>query len=626
MDAPSTAFMTISIICGCLIFFAMPIIIQKTTYVFPSFITNFFSKLFDGKTLQYFVTFLVIFISIPLLLIFVFLKGQNILFMNNFVLIYLVIVTFLFFGNLLLKRKTDYHMYAFIFCFLFFVLIFPVFIHFFFLGNSPIKLGSPNNNNNYSVFFITAVYIVYFIILFIFFILYFYLDTFKLAFLSFFQSFWNMFEHLFIQIKKDIKQINENIEIKNAVMNETKQTIPLFFFLFFFILITIIAMKDNTSSGKNMNFYLFMLIIPLGIGLYITKYLINSSGKDSSLYFKAIITFVVFSFILTGIMYSYSINPLQLVFAYSIFYFLFALIAIVGLAIVFILFAEYFKNMDGMIGIFVNILFFIPCLFSDFIEYIKHELNITPSTIYILFLFEICLVLFYYYIPKLFEYFISRNSIVLLKSPQYLDTSRIIADSSVFQLDNMKFLQNNTYKINNHSFSFWIYMNKNEVMQWADETKPYEYTLLHYKTNEKSTGSGGKPKVVYINDNNHFINTYRVYVNNDNKCDSIDTSNNCFIQLDNIPIQRWNFFVINFQESNVDIFVNGELSQTKSDNKKSGGDIYLDDTSNEHANVSIGHENGVNGAICNVYYHHNPLSLFEIVNMYNIEKYAVMSQ
>jgi len=428
-------------------------------------------------------------------------------------------------------------------------------------------------------------------------------------------------------IQDDIKEIWEHPKIKEVVINKTKQTIPLFFSLFVFIFITIIAMNDNTSSSKNMNLYLFMLIIPLVIGLYITGYLINLSETEYSMYFKLFILFIIFIFILTGFFYSYSINPSQFVFAYSIFYYLFAIMAIIALAIIFILFAEYFKNMDGIIGIFVNILFFIPCLFSDFIEYIKYELSITPSTIYILFLLEFSLVLFYYFIPTLFEYFISRNSIVLLKSPEYLDTSKQIADSSVFQLAKMNFIQNDTYKIDNHSFSFWIYMNKNESMQLANVTdnKPYEYTLFNYKTNDKTVSVGGKPKVVYINDKNTFMNTYRVYVNNGTDCSYADTSNNCFLQLENIPIQRWNLFVINFQGSNVDIFVNGKLEKTKTDNKKSDTDVYLDVTSNEHAGVLIGQENGVNGAIRNVYYHHNPLSLFEIVNMYNIEKYSVMN-
>ena len=547
---------------------------------------------------------------------------------NNFVFIYEFILFFLFLCYLLLfkpyKKEGIVSSGLPVIFNLYLLVIFPIFIFLYFSDN-PVQqgnIGSTPKGNNYSLFFKTALYIVYFVILFLFYTLYFYYDHIKLFIRIYFQSIWAIFQRLKINIEEDIKKIRNDEKIKQTVINETTQTIPLFLFLFLFIIITIIAMNDNTSSGKNMNFYLFMLIIPLMIGLYTTRYLINTSGEESSTFFKISIIGVVFLFILCGVCYSYSINPLQFVITYSIFYFLFALIAIIGLAIIFILFAEYFKNMDGIIGIFVNILFFIPCLFSDFIEYVKHELNITPSTIYILFLFEIGLVLLYYYIPTLFKYFISRNSIVLLDSPQYLDKSKRIADSSVFQLANMNFIQNYTYKTNNHSFSFWIYMNKNEDMQYpkSTENNPYEYNLFHYNTTGTAKTTGGKPKVVYINDKNNFMNTYRIYVNNNNACVSTDTSNNCFVQLENIPIQRWNFFVINFQESNVDIFVNGELAQTTKEK-----DSLLDVGSNENANVMIGHENGVNGAICNVYYHHNPLSLFEIVNMYNIEKYSVLN-
>jgi len=555
--------------------------------------------------------------------------NKNTLAYNNFVFIYEFVLLFLFLCYLLLfkpyKQNGKISSGLPVIFNVYFLLIFPLFIYLFFSDNpvqQPSNIGTTPKGNNYSLFYKTALYIVYFVTLFLFYILYFYFDKFKLSFMFFFQSFWNMVQRLKINIEQDISKIWADDNIKKEVINETMQIIPLILFLKFIIIVSIIAMNDNTSSSRNMNFYLFMLIVPLMIGLYITRYLINTSGKESSLFFKISIIGVLFFFILCGVFYFYSINPLQFVIAYSIFYIIFALIAIIGLAIVFILFAEYFKNMDGIIGIFVNILFFIPCLFSDFIEYVKHELNITPSTIYILFLFEIGLVLLYYYIPTLFKYFISRNSTVLLDSPQYLDKPKRIADSSVFQLANMKFLEKDTYKTNNHSFSFWIYMNKNEDMQLPKTQShiPYEYTLFHYITNGTTSPVGGKPKVVYINDKNNFMNTYRIYVNSDETCISSDTSNNCFVQLENIPIQRWNFFVINFQETVVDIFVNGELAQTAKTN------IRLDVISNENASVLIGDENGIDGAICNVYYHHHPLSLFEIVNMYNIEKYSVLNQ
>jgi hypothetical protein len=58
-----------------------------------------------------------------------------------------------------------------------------------------------------------------------------------------------------------------------------------------------------------------------------------------------------------------------------------------------ILYLYYRNNLSSStnpyVNLIINILFYIPCLFIDFIEYIKYELKVTTNTIFILFLLEI---------------------------------------------------------------------------------------------------------------------------------------------------------------------------------------------------------------------------------------------
>ena len=77
------------------------------------------------------------------------------------------------------------------------------------------------------------------------------------------------------------------------------------------------------------------------------------------------------------------------------------LIGIVALAIAAKINRARIYNMTGLSGFIVNFLFFIPCLLSDFVEYMYGDFATTPKVVYILFVFEIILILLYLYLPKL---------------------------------------------------------------------------------------------------------------------------------------------------------------------------------------------------------------------------------
>jgi len=115
---------------------------------------------------------------------------------------------------------------------------------------------------------------------------------------------------------------------------------------------------------------------------------------------------------------------------------------------------------------------------------------------------------------------------------------------------------------------------------------------------------GGKPAVRYMNSASH-PHTYQIQYSNGEVP--------VYYDLKDVPYQRWNLFVINYYDSSVDLFVNGELRNTTPLN--AGQFLKTSDTEN----IVIGQnsDNGLNGAICSVYFYAAPMKPKDIIQMYN---------
>jgi len=97
----------------------------------------------------------------------------------------------------------------------------------------------------------------------------------------------------------------------------------------------------------------------------------------------------------------------------------------------------------------------------------------------------------------------------------------------------------------------------------------------------------------------------------ENKLTDFDNNGNRIIYKNtNIPLQKWNHFIINYNGGIMDIFLNGELV------KSVPGVIpyYTLD------NLTIGEKNGIKGGICNMVYFRNALTRSNIYYLYNTVK------
>jgi len=78
-----------------------------------------------------------------------------------------------------------------------------------------------------------------------------------------------------------------------------------------------------------------------------------------------------------------------------------------------------------------------------------------------------------------------------------------------------------------------------------------------------------------------------------------------------IPKQKWNHIVFNYNNGSADVFINGTLERTLYFNG-------VNPTYNSTDLVTVGDDNGINGAICNVEYYSTPLTQFQISSKYNL--------
>lgn len=275
------------------------------------------------------------------------------------------------------------------------------------------------------------------------------------------------------------------------------------------------------------------------------------------------------------------------------------LIIFVGLAIVYKIYETKLKNMQGWPGFFANLLFYIPCMLTDGLEYLLQQYKITPNIISVLLIIEVILTLMYFYIPKLLQRFVKKSAIVLQNKPVFLNTENIVRNIDMFKFTPLNNVLTTEHKIEynrNYAISMWTYVNiqPSSDEAYSKETSIFDFGNGHPKITYKNTGSNKR--------NNNNMGIYTCYFSN--------TDPNAFYEV-NMAGQKWNFIVFNYFDSKVDLYINGNLERTY---------VFSNNIPqyDEMDSIKIGSDNGLYGAICNVNYYKSPLQESQLVNMYNL--------
>jgi len=367
-----------------------------------------------------------------------------------------------------------------------------------------------------------------------------------------------------------------------------------------------IAYYDEQALTNKFYIYSVFGILPIFIGLAIASQITGEPMSINKIYFYGTLLFFL---ICVVYMFHRIMNPSSVGYISYFMNFVFALMVLVGLAIVYRIFVRVIVNMRGWTGFILKLIFLLPCLIIELLETIFVELKSSSRMVIVLFIIELFIILAYLYIPRFVQS--PKNSIVLLDKPVFLSSAQVIGQKELLRVPVNDV--NNPGKEpdviwQNYSISMWIYVNQHPPSNaaYSKETNVFRYGHPNVR--------GGHPRVTYFNnaDDANKTDRFIVYVS-----DRLDASG---VPL-TIPTQSWNHLVISYTGNRVDVFLNGDLEKNialPSDDRPKYDPTDIVEVG-EGDNTVLG--GGLHGAICNVVYHTEPLTAFKVAGYYNMKRY-----
>lgn len=221
---------------------------------------------------------------------------------------------------------------------------------------------------------------------------------------------------------------------------------------------------------------------------------------------------------------------------------------------------------------------YFPCAMIDLIDWFKYQYSITTKTVWLVLAAEAFFIAIRFILPKVLTMFLNMNGEHLLRDPIYLSKATTLGSyETLHGIDDKRDYH--------YSISAWFWINPQPPNTRAAYTK---YTnIIEF---------GGKPAVEY----NGMEDTLRV------TCNIKDDENVVIYETDDIPFQRWNNIVINYDGGNMDVFMNGQLVGSRP-----GVAPYM-----TYENIVVGKDKGIEGGICNVVYYKEILQDRQIDNIY----------
>lgn len=410
--------------------------------------------------------------------------------------------------------------------------------------------------------------------------------------------------------------------MQNDIMNASIQYGGIIFWVITMIFIYIFIQQGDAISSKNIgNLFLalFSFVFVFAVSMQIWK------STSSFIFFISMFFILGFVYLICYFYFQYiTTTPTKSILIYNILLtILFGFILLVGLAVVFYMFRGRIMNLDGWTGFMVKLIFFIPCLFAQLLEYFLEQYKITPNIIFILFFIEVFLIILFVYSSSFVKSLLTYNSIVLVDEPQFLDTKRVIAvgeglavkeaDHDYYVLSGSSY---NSYIFrSNYAISMWVFMNPRSV------SLSKEINIFDYGFTDNSDPANPvrymKPKISYKYDitqdetgKQKHKDKYIVYFTSDILNKEKEYASRYEIE---IPNQKWNHFVFNYNDNQADLFLNGKLIRSFQYKYDRNPPKYsLSDQ------ITIGDDNGNDGAISAVMFHKSPLSQAQIANIYNM--------
>jgi hypothetical protein len=355
----------------------------------------------------------------------------------------------------------------------------------------------------------------------------------------------------------------------------------------YLIVLSTFITKDMNELYSKKYLYTMSILIPvlIGFGYLIFSYSVISDRKEFGRF--AAITVLLF---LVIYIYNY-FKVSDAVISSASFMSNIIVISIVIFAI--IIFAKVFKDIaysvEGMPGIIMRMLFFIPCMLADFFDFLMGQITASPFVVYVLIAIEILLILAYYYMPKLVQMYAEKEGYKILVKPEFLKNEiRLISYSELMAAEKIPITSEPKIK-NEYAFSMWFYLVRlpQNHSPYNKDANIFEFVNQH-------------PKITY----NGKDNLCKVQISH------VPADNRTF----KIAMQKWTHCVVSYSVNNVDIFIDGELIAT--------APRTMNDQTEISDYVVIGQDAGMHGGICNIVHYNRSLLKMEIDQLYSINKDA----
>jgi hypothetical protein len=390
---------------------------------------------------------------------------------------------------------------------------------------------------------------------------------------------------------------------RNALLDCIKSHIGIILGPIFLSIILFYAIRDPQALTSNSSSYFLVIsaVMILCFGLF-------SSLPDFSEtpYMPFLIGGIILFLVSFGSYYSSYLTPAVIATIANFLRVLIMLMIVVGLAIGYKIFSDRIKSLKGWPGFLANFLFYIPCMLSDGLEYLLQQYKITPNIVFVLLIIELLLALGYFYIPVVIQKTIRKTAIVLQNKPVYLDKEVTVGNIKNFLFkplgEKVLYIEDKDRYMRNYCINMWVFLNiqPSSNSAYANETNIFNYN--------------NHPRITYKNQSSNkrlkSRNIYTFYFSNtqDGKID--DNGRTSAHYEVSIPNQKWNLLSLNYFESKVDLYINGNLERT----------FYFANNIPDYSStdsVLLGSDNGLAGAICNVTYNKKPLTTEQIALLYN---------
>ena len=282
---------------------------------------------------------------------------------------------------------------------------------------------------------------------------------------------------------------------------------------------------------------------------------------------------------------------------------------------------------------------YIPCLFLGLLTTSQGAVGDTTRPIWIILAIEILLAAILFGGPYLLNYIGASNSQIIAAPvplrPKH-DTGLTTQSPQIFIFHNTGLNRSDSDKAANcapeekkrynYSVSGWFWLNNSvnatdhdlEIFNFGGVPKlTYNPNTTEFKVSCKTISlSTGLPDASYnivYNSRFNYSNTKELKNTDQIKFDILNDSRTTDTQ---IPIQKWNYFVINYDGKSMDVFLNNVLVAKSN--------FFVPDivsetiTSGDNGPTTNSH--GLSGNICNVAFHKEPLTLEQIRWTYSMLK------